>query len=283
MAFETFPPRLKQVAESGQQFFKKRFGRTGFKSLSEISPDINWRPTFQTRPKKSLIVAAEVQDIAYPEILKIAAHDISHFEFPISVYQICPLEIYLAEKNQSAVNLMKRHGFGIVTVDISGRATLQSACIPLAQHIDEKELDSEMKGMSQSLRIRFMEAYNTYRNNEGQGLQEAGQLVESLVVEIAEQCLRMSLVPNGTLRKSAAGMIDDLYALIDLKDHRGALGGARDFAKEFRNSASHPARNPAQAIDKIKRCRLGFINAIRVTNNLQEIFRQKKWRLCLPN
>ena len=72
----------------------------GWKGVAEgrANPLIDsWQPTFHMCPNRALIVAVEVADVIFPEILKIAAHDIERFNASISVYQACALDIYLAD------------------------------------------------------------------------------------------------------------------------------------------------------------------------------------------
>ena len=52
----------------------------GWKGVAEgrANPLIDsWQPTFHMCPNRALIVAVEVADVIFPEILKIAAHDIA--------------------------------------------------------------------------------------------------------------------------------------------------------------------------------------------------------------
>ena len=61
----------------------------GWKGVAEgrANPLIDsWQPTFHMCPNRALIVAVEVADVIFPEILKIAAHDIERFNASISVY-----------------------------------------------------------------------------------------------------------------------------------------------------------------------------------------------------
>lgn len=237
MTFDTFTPRLKQVAQSGLNFCKSRYGRNSLQINHEIHSSISWKPTFFLKPHPSLILAAEVDATLYPVILKIAAHDVRHYDFPIQVFIICPLEVYLADKKQATINLLKSHGFGIITVDEDGVATQQCPCIPLAQHISDQEVESEIRGLTPNIKVRFRSAHTIYQTNEGQGLQEAGQIVEAIINSMAKESVRASICGTSILKKTAAGTIDALYALKDFKDHRAALGGARNFVKEYRNIA----------------------------------------------
>jgi hypothetical protein len=277
MAFETLSARLQPVARAGLAFCKSRYGKNALGIEKEIAPTISWRPSFHMKANPALIIAAEVSDSLYPGILKIAAHDVLHHDFPISIIQVCPLDVFMADTKQVIIKQLKAHGFGIITVDDAGSAALQHSCIPLAQYLSEAELDGELKGLTPSLKVMFRRSYTTYLANEGQGLQSCGQIVEALVIAIAKGASNAGLIARSTLTSPTAEIIDALYAKNDFKAHRATLGGARDFVRNYRNIASHPARNPKQAMEKIRRCRTGFIEAIRIALHLYMILKSNSY------
>jgi hypothetical protein len=270
MPFDTLNTGLKKIAECALTFCKKRYGGNGLGVGKAIAVEISWRPTFFLKPDKLHILAVEVEDKLYPEALKGAAHDIEHYEdSPISVYQACSLIIYQGDTKQVRVNLLRKHGFGIMTVDDDGRVTIQHKCIPLAQHISADQLESELAGLTPALKVKFKQAHDTYVTNEGQGLQQAGQIVEALVHSIATQATKQNVISAAEAGGALADVIDALYSKKQFKDHRAALGAARDFVKEFRNTASHAPKNGKQAALKIKKCKVGFLDAVSVATKLR--------------
>ena len=97
-----------------------------------------------------------------------------------------------------------------------------------------------------------------------------------MVNTITQAALKNGLTVSGT---TAADKIDSLYLLNDFKHHRAALGGTRDFVREYRNTASHPAQTAKDAVDKIRKCRIGFFDAIRIAKKLSELAAAKNYRL----
>lgn len=269
MPFDTLSARLKIVAEKSLSHCKARYGGNGVKIEQGISNSIMWRPSYYLKAGKYKIVAVEVEDNLYPESLKGAAHEISHFDFPVSVFQACTLEAYQNDPKHAKVNSLKSHGFGIITVDDDGNVAIQHTCVPLAQHISPEVLEREIRELSKPLKVAFRSAHDVYHTNEGQGLQEAGQIIEAMITSLATQAHKAGVVSAATLTKPLAFQIDDLYAEQAFKDHRAALGGARDFIKEFRNTASHPPKNANQAAEKIRKCRKGFLDAISIATKLK--------------
>lgn len=269
MPFDTFTPRLKNVATKALAYCRKRYGGASLKTGVEIASSVSWRPTFFLKPTKFLILAVEVEDNLYPQALKGAAHDIGHYDFPIAVYQACSLDVFQSDPNHTKVNLLRNHGFGIITVADNETVTVQQSTIPLAQHISPQLLDTELAGLNLALKPKLRAAHTTYLTNEGQGLQQAGQIVEGLILSIATQAAKAGLVAAGVPKANQAEMIDALYESKSFKDHRAALGAARDFVKDFRNTASHAPINAKQAADKIRKCRTGFLDAIAVSKKLR--------------
>lgn len=286
MPFDIFTPRMKQVAECGLTYCTHRFGRTGLKKEEEIHKNISWRPTFFLKANPSLIIGVEVSEVLYPAILKQAAHDIRNYDFPIAVVLACPLEVYLADTKQTLVRQLRNDGFGLLTIGEHGQQLLQHPWQPLAEHISEKEFEDEIKSLRPRLRVALRAAYETYKTNVGQGLQEAGQLVEALIVSLASQSAASGWVTNGLAKKKAAQIIDKLYMLDDGPSHkkdfvhkRAALGAARTFANQYRNIVSHPSRTPKESITRIRKCRKGFMEALNVISQIQEILEDKGFQV----
>lgn len=271
MSIDTLSARLQTIANKAIAHCKVQYGKNGFKLDEGIDSSIGWRPTFYLKPAKFRIVAFEVEDNLFPEVLKGAALEIIHYDFPISVYQVCSLEAYQTDPKHAKVNLLRKHGFGLITVDEDDHVTVQTTCIPLMQHISPDQFEKEISELNQVLKVSFRAAYETYRTNEGQGLQQAGQIVEGLILSIADQSIKKKIFTRGLLTDPLADIIDELYR--HFKSHRAALGDARAFVKEFRNTASHAPKTAKQAADKIRKCKTGFLDAISVCRKLRETTR----------
>lgn len=281
MPFDTFTPWMKEVANKAMSYCKKQYGGNGLKVEEPIAPSISWRPTFFLKPTNFLIVAAEVEDFIFPESLKGAAHDISHYDYPVAVYQVCSLDAFQADPRHEKVNRLRNHGFGIITVADNGTVVIQHSAIPLAQHISPHTLESALCCLTTPLRVRFRAAHTTYLTNEGQGLQQAGQLVEGLVLSLATQAAKAGLVSTGVPKQPLADMIDSLYECKQFKDHRATLGAARAFIKSFRNPVSHAPKTAKQAAEKIRLCRSGFLDAIEVAGKLRTVMQALGYKVKL--
>jgi hypothetical protein len=271
MPFDTFTPRLKFVATTSLIFCRGQWGGNGLRREQPIDDRIGWTPTFYMRPTRASIIAIEVGDVLFPELLKIAAHDIQRDNFPVAVYQACALDLYQKDPNFRKANLLREHGFGIITVDDAGNCIIQCRAEPLPQHIPTSNLEERLKPLTPRLKVKFRAAYATYQTNIGQGLQEAGQIVEALVDSVARQAEAAGVVPAGTINRSTADIIDELYPTGHFHNYRATLGAARDFARTYRNISSHPAGTPQELARKINRCKTGFFEALRIAGELRSM------------
>jgi hypothetical protein len=121
----------------------------------------------------------------------------------------------------------------------------------------------------------------TYKTNEGQGLQQCGQIVEAIVLCLAKAAASENIIPMPRPGAALADAIDALYATNAFKNHRAALGGARDFIREYRNIASHPADTSKKAINKIRKCKAGVLDAMRIARNLLVVMQDKGFRTTI--
>jgi len=281
MTSSILTPRLQATFKGGLRYLKANFGQNGLKTNVEIDPNISWVPSFHLRSRRVLRVAAEISDVLYPQIIKEAFADVMQFAEPISVYVVCPLEVFMADQKQLTVARLKRHGIGIITVDDLGKATLQCPCTPLVQNISEEEMEDKIRSLTPTLQNKYRGVRRTYQTNVGQGLQEAGQIIEAFVRAVGERAAKkgwMSAVGKGM---TAADIIDSLWACKQFKDHRAELGGARNFIKDFRNTSSHPERTSKELLQKIKKCRIGVLEAVRITHELLSTARALSLRVDL--
>jgi hypothetical protein len=281
MPFDTLSDRLKTVAHGSLGKCREEWGSNGLKTELPIDNAIGWTPTFYLKPNRASIAAIEVNDVIFPEILKIAAHDIEHYDVPIAIYQACSLDVFQGDARLAKVNSLRAHGFGLITVDDSRDTIIQFRAPPLAQHISPERLNAELTGFSSRLKVKFRGAYSTYQTNIVQGLQEAAQIIEALVNCLASQAEAAGKIPAGTSRRDAADIIDTLYATPMFNNYRAALGGARSFFRAYRNPPSHPARTPKEVVEKIRKCKTGLIEAIRMAGELRSLIQKVGYRVII--
>ena len=282
MAFETFDSRQKPLVEAALLFAKTKYGKVGLRLESPISDRIRWRPTFYLKSGLSLIIAFEYNDGVYPDALDGAIVDIMSFDYPIAVFQLCPLASFLGDKNQARTRLLIRKGIGIITIDEdTGTVALQKYCVPLAQNISEDELNERVSSLTAGVKLAFRNAHDSFTTNVGQGVQEAGQIIEAIIRQLHAHAVKQSLTKQMGPTAAAASLTDALYNISLYSSYRGVIGGVRQFIEDYRNLSSHPQRSGRDAIVKIKKCRTGFLHAIELANGLRRICKRESCRLRL--
>ncbi len=281
MPFDILSERLKLVANGSLAKCRSEWGANGLKTESPIASEIGWQPTFFLKPNRHLIVAVEVADLIFPATLKIAAHDIEHYDYPIAVYQACSLDLYQSDARLAKVNSLRDHGFGLITVDDRGTAVIVHRGEAYAQHISPDRFDLEARPLTPSLKVMFKAASTTYQTDIEQGLQKAAKIVEALVLCIATQAAKAGEVRAGTPKEEAAKIVDVLWDTKKFVPYRAALGRTRSFFRIYRNPPSHASRNPREAAEKIRKCKDGFIEALRVAAELRSVIQHGGYRVVV--
>jgi len=281
MPFDTFTLRMRQVADSCIQFCHDRYGKNKLVIEKPIADSIRWRPTFYFNHRKSILLAVEVEEVLYPDSLKIAALDILKYNHPISIIQACPLEVFQDGQNQTNINQLKKDGFGIWTVNDAGLVEIQNSCIPIAQFISPDELERSMESLPKynKLKVEFRDCYETYKIDTEQGLQKISQIVERIINDLTLKSYekkKISSNPNGTANK-----IDILYNSQDFIRYRAVLGAARNLNTNYRNPASHPPKDAKESAERIRKCRKGFLDAVECVIKLREIYSDNKMKLAV--
>ena len=281
MPFDTLSERLKIVANGSLTKCRGEWGANGLKTEAPIADQIGWQPTFFLKPNRHLIVAVEAADLIFPATLKIAAHDIEHYDYPIAVYQACSLDVYQSDARLAKVNLLRDHGFGLITVDDQGMTVIVHRAAPYTQHISPDRFDVEVKPLTPSLRVKFKAAYTTYETDIEQGLQQAAKIIEALALCIATQAAKAGVVKANTPKKDAAEMVDVLWNAGKFEPYRAALGRIRSFFRTYRNPPSHASRTAREAAEKIRKCKDGFVEALRVAAELRSMIQREGYRVVV--
>jgi len=258
------------VADHVQAHLIDKYGRSGFKVESPIHNDVSWTPTLQIKTNRFCLLGVEVSDQLYPSIIKIAVHDLlaSCAEMPVSISVACPLAEYQADARQIISKQLRRDGIGLITVDDLGNVTEQFVPISVIHHIQEDAFARRIGELPTSVRVKFSAAYDVYRTNAYQGLQDVSQVIEALSMGFAKDCKKKGWITS--VGSTAASALDALYSSTEnlVTQQRAAIGGARDYMRNIRNPSSHPPKNQAEVAARIQECKEGFLNTTRVAVNL---------------
>jgi hypothetical protein len=262
--------QIESLAIPAIEYFKATYGSVNsLKVEEELHQLVSWRPTFYFKKTKFNFIACEVSETLLPQLLDSAAADLINnaVNIPTSVYVICPHSAYAAAKNGDLEKVRSR-GYGVITVDEHKHARTQIDCIPLIHHISRGVLEQYVRSMKGQIKVAVADAYTTYCTNAEQGVQQSAQIIENLITLMAEKCVVNNMLTR--VETSAAKNIDALYSCATQKitDYRAVWGDARSFMKFSRNAFSHAPTTQAEAAERMKNCKKGFLDSLDLINKL---------------
>lgn len=117
------------------------------------------------------------------------------------------------------------------------------------------------------------------RTDPEQGLKQAAKTVEALLSCICTQAETAGVIAAGTSGGTASNIVDVLYNTFS--HYRAALGGARSFLREYRNPPSHPAKSAKAAAEKLRKCKAGFFEALRMASELRSVIQALGYRVIV--
>lgn len=269
MAFEGFTEREQRLLTGALARCKAKFGSAGLKIDQPIDPNLGWVPTFFIVCSPGVVQAFEYSDKLYPLIFSTKAQDIRQNPRLIAVYQVCPLSTYQGDRHQTQTRRLGDHGFGIITVDDDGKnVDFPLRAVPLALHISDAEFAIEVGGCKPNLRRALADALDVYRRKQPQGVQDAGQIVEAYIRDIAAGYVKLSLITGRQAKAKISEVIDTLYGLPQSAAIRATLGAARNFVHTYRNPTSHAPATKREALNRIRSSRAAFLDACHTSRDL---------------
>jgi hypothetical protein len=197
--------------------------------------------------------------------------EMAEVERPIAVYCVCPEEAYLDDQREA--NNLARHGFGLFTVNSSGEAIKKFAAIPIAQHINETDYNSDVKGLPAKVKREVKSCFETYQGNSPAGVASISELVEGMVMKAAKDAAKKDWIKNSDAKAALAAVLQTLKGLPQFKNAEIKLSGAGAFVSRYRNTAHHFPKNQKQAHRKYRDCRHGFLEGVRILQDLQSAFK----------
>lgn len=278
MNYSVLPPHLHAFADSANFIIKNRYGLSDGIVEQAIKTDIPLQPTLHWRTKTHYIVC-EVADRPFPVTIKHQFADLVATGQPIRIIVAHPKENgqsladYQADTKKSKV-----FGIGYMGVNDSNIGNIDYQGISLALHISPVDL----KPFKSPIKPFVAEAYEHYmlKGDPDVGLQKIGQLIESIIYNVAAQSKRKGIFtfrrfnPTGFIAQSL--LIDEMIKanILDIP----ILGRCRDFAND-RNTVSHKPKSRKQAAEIENKLKENFIIGLRLLKDLPEKIKTKGYRL----
>lgn len=178
------------------------------------------------------------------------------------MFCVCPEEAYLA--NQADAKRLIADGFGLNTISQDGQAQRRSNCIPLIQRISEEEFRNEVKGLPPKIRRRLVEAYERYQHSAPTGVADVAEVLEGFILKAGREAARKTWINAGATRPGQpAATLDAMQGSTQFGAAMAAIGSARGYIAEYRNTSHHLPKNNAQAAKKYRECRHAFIDGLK--------------------
>jgi len=240
------------------------------KCATEIDKNLGWVPTLNCQVNNNLMLI-EVSEKVYPGIFRMRRAEMAEIEKPIAVYCVCPEEAYLADQKEA--NDLSRHGFGLFTVNSEGEVVKKFAAIPIAQHIPEADYNADVKGLPAKVKREVKSCFETYRGNSPAGVSSVSELVEGMVMKAARDAAKKGWITKADTKKPLAEILLKLKTVPQFKSAEIKLSGAGAFVSRYRNTAHHFPKSQRHAHRKYRDCRHGFLEGVRILQDLQSAFK----------
>ena len=233
-----------------------------------LSPKLEWAPALRFTLHRLNIFVEPSDDGPYPRLLQMKYAEVSNHPEPIAVYCVCHAAAIATPEGQKDLRRLKSHGFGLVTVDPAGAATILFSAIPLVQAIPEDEFLRQLKGLPRGIQQRVREAFDDYTTKPTNGVKSLSELVEGMIRKAGQDSARKKTMTQKAAKGSVSKVLDELHT--HYPSARPAIGGARKFFNECRNPAHHWPTTKKASHQKYVDCRHHFLEGLRTV----QAFRQ---------
>lgn len=271
-------PDLIYIAKLAKDKIENRFNINNAHVEQIFDSSINYKPTFHWKTKTHIIIC-DIASSPFPLSIKDFYSDIAVKGIPVKVIIAYPGNRQKdVAKYREEIKKAKEYGIGLLAIDDNENIILENLGVSIPLHISQLDYSLYDKKM----RALIEESYESYMINgkPKDGLQKLGQLVESIIINLAVQAKRKgkfifsgfvpgTYIPQGKL-------IENLMKenVIDI----GILGNCKTFAHE-RNSVSHAAKNQREVIKIEKQLKVNFQFGLRILEALPKAIKDKRYSL----
>lgn len=266
MSWDTVNPEAQTLGEPVRNWLHTRH-RKAIKINEAIESSLPWRPTLHFEANEFSIIAADVKVTPCPESLVLTKTRIANAHLPITIYSICSETAYLTKDGQKEARELKAHGLGLFTVDVEGIVTKQFSGIPISNHIPLAEIDALLVDTKRMIALRIKDAFESYNSKPSDGITAISDVLESLVYSAVTGAIRKNWMAKGDKKLQSAKVLDTMFANAKFSPCKAAIGSARGFLKDYRNTANHSPRSRKQAYNKYMKCKQGFFAGIQTVDS----------------
>lgn len=266
MSWDTVDPNARTLGEPVRSSLYERH-RKRIRINEEIQSSLAWRPTLHFEANEFSIVAADVKVTPCPESLMLTKSKLANAHLPITLYSICSEEAYLTREGQKEATELKAHGLGLYTVNAEGTPTKQFSGIPIINHIPMAEIESLLVGVPKKISLRIKDAFESYNSKPSDGITAISDVLEDLVYSAVKDAIKKNWMARNDDKLLLAKVLDAMFGNSKFGQCRAAIGSARGFVKDYRNTANHSPRSRKQAYNKYMKCKQGFFAGIQAIDS----------------
>ena len=260
-------PQLEFLIDAGIKFFRDNLGINNFNRGEPYRADFEWLPHFWFRESRSPATLVEAsKDKILPVIAKASYGDILQIDEPICVYIICT-EAVFNNASQKDVKAMSAKGYGLISIDANGDSHIRNRAVPLLQIISPEEIKNRVKACTASNRKKVLAAFEEYKTNPKNGVQEMTEIFEAFVQKAVVDAVRKNWLDNDDLTISKANQLIKMQNDGHFHNVSAVIGEAQSFMRNVRNIAKHPPKSRTKAAERARDYQSNFIAGIRAINN----------------
>ncbi|MDE0190504.1 MAG: hypothetical protein OXQ90_04040 [Gammaproteobacteria bacterium] len=274
MATVGLTPGHEFLRNAAQACFSDHYADPAMHQGQALSQNLEWVPALRFTIRKYINVFVEPsEDGPYPRLFDMRYVEVNEFPQPIAVYSVCPASVIGTTQGQRDVKRLQSRGFGLVTVDELGDATILFPAIPLIQWISDGEFKQRVAGLPKGIRQRASEAFVDYRSNPVNGVKSLSELLEGMVTKAAADASTPTSTntTKGSTHVPTAVLLGNLHT--QLPKAQAAIGAARAFINYYRNLSQHWPSNKKAAYEKFAGCRHQFLEGLRTVAAFREAMR----------
>lgn len=276
--YKILPAHLHSIADAAENLIKLKYGLGNAFIETPIDNSIPWSPTLHWKTNIGYI-ACEIHETPLPVSVKTAFSDGATTDLPIKIIVGIPntnsrtQSDYIKESNDA-----KRFGCGLVTINEDGTGDFQHVGIEIPLFIPLPKFAK----FNKKIRSDVQHAYELYINGDPRhGVQELGQLIENIIVHLADQAKKTGKLTSGgytslTSHYAQGNLIDDLMRerVID----NAILGKCRGFVED-RNNSSHKPKTVKQAIEVNRRLKNAMSAGLLILEEIPQKLKEKSYSL----
>jgi hypothetical protein len=278
MSKYNLPTHLQSIADGAETLIKVKYGLANALIETQIDPNLLWRPTLHWKTKTGYI-ACEVHETPLPASVRTAFGDGQTTDLPIKIIVAHPTSHSLSQSDYiKESNQAKRFGCGLVTINDDGSGQFQHLGIEIPLYLPSPNFTNYVK----KLRAEVQHAYELYINGDPRhGVQEIGQLIENIIVHLADQAKKNGALTTGRFTSpdvyyAQATLIEDL--MHDKVIDNAILGKCRGFVED-RNGSSHKPKSIKKAIDVNRKLKNAMSGGLLILEEIPQKLNEKGYSL----